>query len=300
MGNELMPFRHAAQDNHAFQGDFEAANFLSASVFSMATGGHIAERTAEHIRTEDKDHVIVTFQVQGMLKITQHGKQVQLTPGQVGLYLSGKPAQLECYGDYQSHSVRIPIDRLTTRPQRWDELGALAFDGSQGLAPPVRSFLTGLLPVAPTLTSSTRAAVANNLVGLVEAMLADLYLPEEDPQQPHAAELLEQCLVFIDAHLSDPELNPQIVADAAHISVRYLHQIFKRSGITCASYIRSRRLERVKADLALGEFATVSVEKILQRWGVQNPSHFGQVFKRIEGCTPVEFRRKALISRGTL
>lgn len=297
MGNELMPFRHAAQDNHSFQGDFEAANFLSASVFSMATGDHIAERTTEHIRTEDEDHVIVTFQIQGMLKLTQHGKQVQLNPGQVGLYLSGKPAQLECYGDYQSHSVRIPLDRLTTSPRRWDELGALAFDGDQGLAPPVRSFLTGLLPVAPTLTSSTRAAVANNLVGLVEAMLADLYLPEEEPQQSHAVELLEQCLVFIDANLSDPELNPQRVADAAHISVRYLHQIFKRSGMTCASYIRSRRLERVRADLALEEFATVPVEKILQRWGVQNPSHFGQVFKRIEGCTPAEFRRQALMSR---
>lgn len=300
VGNDVLPFRFAAQDGNAFQGHFDAANFLSASVFSMVAGDHAAERTAEHIRNDDDEYVIVTFQVGGMLKLTQHGKQVQLAPGQIGLYLSSKPVQLECYGNYQSRSVRIPIDRFNTRPKRWTDLGALAFDGSQGLAPPVLSFLTGLFPVEPTLTSSARAAVASHLVGLVEAMLADLYLPAEDSLQSPTVDLVEQCLAFIEANLSDPELNPQMVADSAHISSRYLHQIFKQSGMTCASYIRLRRVERVRADLALEEFAMMPIEKLLQRWGVQNPSHFGQVFKRIEGCTPTEFRRKAIGSRDAL
>lgn len=300
VGNDVMPFRFTTHDSSAFQGAFEAANFLSASVFSMDTGDHVAERTAEHVSNEDDEYVIVTFQVGGMLKLTQNEKQVQLAPGQIGLYLSSKPARLECYGNYQSRSVRIPIDRLNTKPQRWKELGALAFEGNQGLAPPVLSFLTGLSPVEPTLTSSARAAVANHLVGLIEAMLADLHLAEDDPLQPPTAELLDQCLTFIEENLPDPRLNPQMVAESAHISTRYLHQIFKKSGMTCANYIRVRRVERVRADLALEEFALVSIEKLLQRWGVQNPSHFGQVFKRIEGCTPTEFRRKALGSRDGL
>lgn len=294
-----MPFRFEAPDNSTFRGEFEAASFLSASVFSMAAGDHIAERTAEHVSKEDNEYVIVTFQVDGMLKLTQHGKQVQLMPGQIGLYLSSKPAQLECYGNYQSRSVRIPVDRFSTRSKRWEQLGALAFDGNQGLAPPVLNFLTGLSTTEPTFTPSARAAVANHLVGLVEAMLADLYLTDEKPIQPASAELLEQCLTFIEMNLTDPNLNPQMVADSAHISARYLHQIFKQSGMTCASHIRLRRVERVRADLALEEFAMVPVEKLLQRWGVQNPSHFGQVFKRIEGCTPTEFRRKMLGARDT-
>lgn len=300
VGSDVMPFRFGAPDGIAFRGEFAAADFLSASIFSMSAGDHVAERTAEHVQNEDDEYVIVTFQVGGMLKLTQHGKQVQLIPGQIGLYLSSKPAQLECYGNYQSRSVRIPVDRFNTRSKRWEQLGALAFDGTQGLAPPVLSFLTGLLPMEPTLTPPARAAVANHLVGLVEAMLADLHLPEEEPLQSATAELLTQCLTFIEVNLPDPQLNPQMVADAAHISSRYLHQIFRQSDMTCASHIRSRRIERVKADLALEEFALVPVEKLLQRWGVQNPSHFGQVFKRIEGCTPTEFRRGALRVRDTL
>lgn len=293
-----MSFQFSAQDDNAFQGDFQAAKFLSASVFSMATRDHTAERTVDHVKNEDDEYVIVTFQVGGKLRLTQDGKEMRLSPGQIGLYLSNKPAQLECYGDYRSHSIRIPIDRLNARSKRWEELGVAAFDGSQGLAPPVLNFLTGLFPTEPTLTSSARAAVANHLVGLIDAMLADLSQPLDNALQSPSAELLEQCLVFIESNLSDSQLNPQVVADSAHISVRYLHQIFKQSGVTCASYIRMRRLECVTADLAREELAMVPIEKLLQRWGVLNPSHFGQVFKQIEGCTPTEFRRKALGSAG--
>lgn len=294
VGTDVMPFRFKAPDTSTFRGNFEVASFLSTSVFSMTAGDHIAERTAEHIKNDDDEYVIITFQIDGMLKITQHGQQVQLLPGQIGLYLSSKPAQLECYGNYQSRSVRIPVDRFNTKQQRWEQLGALAFDGTQGLAPPVLSFLTGLFTTEPTLTPSARAAVANHLVGLIEAMLADLYIAEEKPIRPASAELLEQCLTFIEMNLGDSHLNPQMVADSAHISARYLHQIFKQAGMTCSSHIRLRRLARVRADLALQEFATVPVEQLLQRWGIQNPSHFGQVFRSLEGCTPTEFRRQML------
>ena len=293
VGTDLMPFRFEAWDNSEFWGDFQMAGLLGASIFSMVAGDHRAERTTEHVRQDDDEFVIVTFQVDGMLKLAQHGEQVQLTPGHMGMYLSSKPAQLECYGNYESRSIRIPVDRLSIRRRRWEGLGALAFDGGQGLAPLVLSCLTGLFPVASTLTPSARAAASHHLVGLVEAMLAELS-PAETPSHPPSAELLEQCLAFIEDHLPDAQLNPQMVADSVHISVRHLHQTFRQAGMTCASHIRARRIDRVRADLTLEEFSTVPVEKIFQRWGVQNPSHFGQVFKQIEGCSPAEFRRRIL------
>lgn len=289
-----MSFRFEAPDDATFRGEFKATSFLTTSVFSMRAGNHIAERTIDHVKNDVDEYVIVTFQMDGMLKLTQQGKQIQLLPGQIGLYLSSKPAQLECFGNYRSHSVRIPVDRFGTRSLRRVQLGPLSFDGNQGLAPPVLNFLSGLSIMDPSSTPSARAAVANHLVGLIEAMLTDLYLAHEKPIQPASAELVEQCLTFIEEHLADPRLNPQMVADSIHVSARYLHQIFRQSGITCASHIRLRRVEQVRTDLASEEFALVSVEKLLHRWGVQNPSHFGQVFKRIEGYTPTEFRRKML------
>ncbi|MHA2788212.1 AraC-like ligand-binding domain-containing protein [Corynebacterium sp. S7] len=294
VGSHVLPFRHSSSKGADFKGEIQAINFLETNVFSMTAGDHIAERNDEIVRQDDDEYVVVTFQISGSIKMTQGGSQVLLYPGQAGLYLSNKPVILECHGDYQSRSVRIPLSRFSTSLRLWDNIGALGFDGTQGLAPHVLGFLNDLPATGDALSVSARTAVGNHLVGLVEAMLIDAKVPEELPAQPPAFDLLEHCLTYIEANLSDPELNPNMIAGASHVSVRSLHNAFKQSGMTCASYIRQRRFERVRAELALEEFVSVPIEKILQRWGVHNPSNFGQYFKRIEGCTPTEFRRRAL------
>lgn len=293
VGSHVLPFRHSSSKGGNFKGEIQAINFLETNVFSMTAGDHIAVRNDEIVRQDNDEYVVVTFQISGSIKMTQGGSQVLLYPGQAGLYLSSKPVVLECAGDYQSRSVRIPLSRFSASAKRWDNVGALGFDGTQGLAPHVLGFLSDLPTTGEALSVSARTAVGNHLVGLIEAMLIDAKVPAELPAATPTFDLLEDCLSYIEANLSDPDLNPQSIADASHVSVRSLHNAFKQSGMTCASYIRQRRFERVRADLALDEFITVPIERILQRWGVHNPSNFGQYFKRIEGCTPTGFRRKA-------
>ncbi|MDR7328328.1 helix-turn-helix domain-containing protein [Corynebacterium guangdongense] len=294
VGNNVLSFQFATPSTQEFRGNFESANFLSASVFAMSAGDHAAERTLEHVRNDPDEYLIVTFQIAGVLTLTQDDRRITVPPGQFGLYLSSRPVLLECYGNYESRSVRIPLDRFTAGLIEAEDFGARAFDASSGMAPPVLGFLTGLFATDSSLATSTRAHVANHLVSMVEAMLADAHLPDREITRSASGKLLEECVSHIEEHLSDSRLNPQMVADAAHISTRYLQQIFRQSGMTCANYIRFRRIDRVRSDLANPEFALDPIEKLLQRWGVQNPSHFGQVFRRIEGCTPTEFRKRAL------
>lgn len=291
--SNILSFRFATHDEEKFKGDFQNTAFLNASVFSMTAADHVAERTTEHLANEDDEYLILTFQVGGMLNLVQDGHRVQLSPGQFSFYRSNKPVLLECYGNYESRSIRIPMDRFSPGSIRPEILGHMAFDGDTGLAPPVYGFLSGLLNTEPSLSTSARTAVANQLVSLVEMMLAELHLPDREVESAVTTALLEQCLEFIEQNLSDATLTPTRVADSAHISTRYLQQIFRQAGLTCAGYIRLRRLERIRTDLGNKDFSLVPIEKILQRWGVQNPSHFGQVFKRMEGCTPTEFRRRA-------
>lgn len=294
VGSNVLSFQFATQGAQEFRGDFESANFLSASVFAMTAGDHAAERTLEHIRHDPDEYLIVTFQIAGMLTLTQDDRRITMSPGQFGLYLSSRPVLLECYGNYESRSVRIPLDRFTAGFIEAEDFGAMVFDASSGMAPPVLGFLTGLFATDSSLAASTRAHVANHLVSMVEAMLADAHLPDREITRSASEKLLEECMTYIEEHLSDSQLTPQAVAAAAHISARYLQQIFRQSGTTCTNYIRFRRMDRVRSDLANPECALDPIEKLLQRWGVQNPSHFGQVFRRIEGCTPTEFRKRAL------
>jgi len=70
-----------------------------------------------------------------------------------------------------------------------------------------------------------------------------------------------------------------------------LHALFHGSGHTPAGWIRHRRVEACKRDLADPAAGTVPVAAIGARWGFADPSHFGQVFKAATGLTPAEFRR---------
>jgi hypothetical protein len=55
---------------------------------------------------------------------------------------------------------------------------------------------------------------------------------------------------FIEQHLGDADLTPGLVAAAHYISVRYLYRLFEAQGTTVATWIRHRRLEGCRKDLA--------------------------------------------------
>ncbi|MFF4129010.1 helix-turn-helix domain-containing protein [Microbispora rosea] len=55
---------------------------------------------------------------------------------------------------------------------------------------------------------------------------------------------------FIRQRLSDPDLMPDTIAAAHHISVRHLYKIFQEQGTTVAAWIRRCRIEQCHRDLA--------------------------------------------------
>jgi len=67
---------------------------------------------------------------------------------------------------------------------------------------------------------------------------------------PPAPVLLGQIKAFIDAHLPDPGLRPDVIASAHFISSRYLHKLFEAESATVSRWIREQRLDRCRNDLA--------------------------------------------------
>jgi AraC-like DNA-binding protein len=97
----------------------------------------------------------------------------------------------------------------------------------------------------------------------------------------------------IDAQLSDGDLGPESIARAHFISVRYLHVLFEREGVTVSRWIRSRRLERARRDLQDPALAHEPVMRIATRWGFHSASHFSNSVRAEYGCSPRELRAAA-------
>jgi len=136
--------------------------------------------------------------------------------------------------------------------------------------------------------AAMRAAL-RNVMDLAGTMLAELG-PKLRPGGRSA--LLGRISSYIDDHLADPELGPAAIAAAHYISPRRLHQLFEETGYTVASWIRARRIDNCRRDLADARLSHLPVATIGARWGFRGASHFGQVFKRETGLAPAEFRRQ--------
>jgi AraC-like DNA-binding protein len=95
---------------------------------------------------------------------------------------------------------------------------------------------------------------------------------------------------FVRAHLADPALRPAEVAADAQISVRHLHRLFARSGITVSDWIRERRLQACRQDLSNPRLYDQSITDIAFSWGFSDSAHFSRSFKKMFGVSPRQFR----------
>jgi AraC family transcriptional regulator, positive regulator of tynA and feaB len=103
--------------------------------------------------------------------------------------------------------------------------------------------------------------------------------------------VLTRVRAAIERRLSDPALDPAIVAAAAGISVRYANAVLAQQGTSLARLIQTRRLERCRK--ALGDLTQAhrSISDIAYFWGFSDMTHFGRRFRSAYGLLPSEYRR---------
>jgi AraC-like DNA-binding protein len=159
--------------------------------------------------------------------------------------------------------------------------------------------------VSPFLVELGRRLDAGNLTGgihLSDAIL-DMFaasfaeqLACESAASPEARRrgLLLRIHAFLEDRLDDPGLDLATVAAAHHISVRYLQKLFEDEGETVTGWIRARRMEHCRRDLAEARFAELPVSSVAARWGLHDPAHFSRLFKATYGLSPRDYRLGAL------
>ena len=70
------------------------------------------------------------------------------------------------------------------------------------------------------------------------------------------------------------------------MSLRSLHQLFHDEGLTVAGWIRRRRLECCRRDLADPALALRPIVAIAARWGFASAADFSRAFRAATGWLP--------------
>lgn len=101
-------------------------------------------------------------------------------------------------------------------------------------------------------------------------------------------EYIKTIMKYIDLHFSE-DLSLEFLAEYQNINKFHLSHEFKRyTGLTLKEYIITTRISHAK-DLL--KYTEKSVQEISEQCGIYHISHFINLFKTREGCTPLKYRK---------
>jgi AraC-like DNA-binding protein len=259
-------------------------------------GRHGLRRTPGLIRRSDPGGYGLTLYEQGSTVLTHGRRQVELTRGEMTLIDTSRPYD----GSYVSgHGLLLcvifPRDVLHQLPgAAVDRLCGVRLCARSGVGALLRTFTVQLARDIGTYGPSDAARVSATLTDLIGATLAhELEATETLPAETQRRVLFQQVQAFIEQRLGDPGLTPASVAEAHHVSARTLHRLFEPYGRTVAEWIRVRRLERCRRDLADPSMDGRPIHAIAARWGLPSAAHFSRVFRAAYGLSPQDYRAAA-------
>ncbi|WP_440098510.1 helix-turn-helix domain-containing protein [Streptosporangium sp. H16] len=251
-------------------------------------------RTAKLIRQSGPEHYQVTLVRRGTIISAQAGRDTMVGPGDLLLHDTWRPL----HGTHVDHArvggvqVAVPRELVPLHPDLVGQVCAVRLRGREGIGALLRQFLVQVARNADTYRPADASRLGGVCIDLLTALLA--HHLETDRMVPHESHQRTQLLrihTHIERSLGDPELSPGTIAAAHHMSLRSLHRLFAEQGSTVSEWIRTRRLEQCRRELASAEHRHLPIRAIAARWGYTHPGNFTRAFRTAYGLNPDEYRR---------
>lgn len=243
------------------------------------------------VKDENRSCIVIT-QLAGIRQYVQNGLSVLLKPGDSTVIDSGTPWCSTCSTDCTRLYFRVPRwmmeDRIRSR-----QIPIAQRISGKGLGATLCRLSQSLYDDAEHLSEREATAALDAYFSILsscfgkEAIGPGLRQGHSGHPGPEQRERIQQ---FIDMHLSEASVGPAEIASALGISVRHLHRLFSATGNSVGDYIRARRLEQCRNDLANPRLKDRTITEIAFFWGFSDSAHFSHSFAKQFGASPRDFR----------
>jgi AraC-like DNA-binding protein len=294
-----MEFRSEYQAD--YRGEFRACGLGAMQVVVMDIMPVTVCRTPKLISQGDPGMLKLLLVCDGGTSVVeQGGQQARLTAGDFAFYDTRRPYEVSCgIGlDHPSRALTFmfPPSLLPLPSSALRQLATVSIPATAGLGDLTAQFLLQLARGIDHYSPAEAARLSAAALEVLATRLAhELDTPDWGTPEARRQALLTTVQGFIQQHLGDPQLSPGTIAAAHHMSLRSLHQLFHDAGLTVAGWIRQRRLECCRRDLADPALASRPVAAIAARWGFSSASDFSRAFRAAHGLPPAEYRRFARV-----
>ena len=245
-------------------------------------------RDTAEIRRTDGEYVGLLLVLSGRERVRQGELAVALGAGDMLLWDAAAPLGFEVVDPLHKITLLIPRDRLSRAVSADGYSGARRLDGRAGLGALVAGHVTALGRLGHGIPASDAPLAADLVVDLLGRLVTPA--PDQPAASGRRGDLVARVLSHIESRLDDPGLSPSGIAAEFGVTPRYLHMVFAGEGETLAAHIRSRRLARIRSDLADPRLDHLSITDIVYRWGFGDSAHASRVFRKACGMSPSQYR----------
>ena len=281
------------QAPEAFSGQIRNTGTDGVQISRLTVGKHVSQRLARDIRQSESPKLVLCLQISGTGTVRQDEREVVLHPGDMTVYSTTIPYELDFREEAEVIGVVVPWGSLAQAPMAAHHLSAELISGDD---PVTRATFSSVLNIEPELLDmpiASRRRLVRNVVDLMSTLcLANIEARMAARTPLGKTDRLSQALLFIEDNLAEPDLSLDEVAARNFVSVRTLQQRASEAGFGIPEWIRERRLEKCKTDLV--EYPDRSVATVAATWGMTNAAYFSQLFKQQFGVSPREYRTRSL------
>lgn len=258
-------------------------------VFTEVTAcPHLVERTPETIANGGSGYYKIGLLQQGSGILVQDGREAALGPGSLTITDTSQPYSLLLDESFRNLVMMFPKHLLPV-PYAEQLTAVVLGERHPALASVATAFLAQFPAQLTAMSDPLRGKLARTALDLVTTLVSGIADTDPVQRDPHH-QLLQRIYAYIDDHLASPDLSPGRIAAAHYVSTSHLSAVFRRTGTTVSAWIRSRRLDRCRADLLDPVFADRTVASIAARWGFTEAAYFSRTFKAAFGVSPSELR----------
>lgn len=238
---------------------------------------------------------LVTVPRRSEVHFEQDGRELHCQPGGFIFERGDAPYRFHYACDNDLWVFKLPERALHGQLRAAERYTRLCFDAKRGLG---RIFVDQLTMCAARFDECADAARHMLLEQALSTLLMALRDDERvlNSESSNLASLhLQRIEHYLEKQLGNPDLAPQLIADACGLSVRYLHKLFSSTPYSLGEWIRLRRLEAVNRSLH-NPNCHLSIGELAMRWGFSDQAQFTRSFRQHFGCTAREVRSGSIRS----
>lgn len=276
-------------DARALDSDFygELTEFHSGAInLSVVDMAHVhLYRTSKDVSTSSDGHYYAVFQMRGSSQLEQGDNRALLGCGDIALIDASRPSDMIYHEDSRQLSLILPRQVL----ERGSHLSSINCATRLSASTPLAALANKLV-----LDTCQQEGLEMQESEAVLDALASLLLPgisaRDSAADPHERQF-RKIIAFIDAHLGDEELCPELIAREVGVSVRGLYRMFSKRGLVVAQYIKHRRLDFCAENLRSAD-GEQKLSALCYAWGFSDSSYFSSAFKSRFGVSPGAYRKR--------